>query len=146
MPTEGPHAPRMLDGAELVAFLATTDLERSDDFYGGVLGVHHIETTPFANVYDVGGTTLRVTLVQQRTPAPYTVLGWKVADIAATVATLTAGGIVMKRVDGMNQDEAGIWTAPVTESGALRGASGGARIAWFEDPDGNVLSVGQMDP
>ena len=73
----------MLDGAELVAFVPTTDLERSHDFYGGVLGLHHIETTPFANVYDVGGTTLRVTLVQQRTPAPYTVLGWQVADIAA---------------------------------------------------------------
>jgi predicted enzyme related to lactoylglutathione lyase len=100
-----------------------------------VLGLHHIETTPLANVYDVGGTTLRVTLVQQRAPAPYTVLGWQVADVAATVATLTAGGIAMKRVEGIGQDEAGIWTAP-----------GGARIAWFDDPDGNVLSVGQMDP
>ena len=68
------------------------------------------------------------------------------ADIAATVATLTAGGIAMKRVDGISQDEAGIWTAPRPESGALRGASGAARIAWFEDPDGNVPSVGQMDP
>jgi catechol 2,3-dioxygenase-like lactoylglutathione lyase family enzyme len=125
----------MLDGAELVAFVATTNLERSDDFYGGVLGLHHMETTPFANVYDVGGTTLRVTLVQERTPAPYTVLGWEVADVGATVATLTAAGIELKRVDGIGQDEAGIWTAP-----------GGARIAWFEDPDGNVLSVGQMDP
>jgi catechol 2,3-dioxygenase-like lactoylglutathione lyase family enzyme len=136
----------MLDGAKLVAFVATTDLERSDDFYGDVLGLHHIETTPFANVYDVGGTTLRVTLVQQRIPAPYTVLGWEVADMGATVATLTAGGIAIKRVDGIGQDHSGIWTAPVTESGALRGASGGARIAWFEDPDGNVLSVGQVDP
>jgi catechol 2,3-dioxygenase-like lactoylglutathione lyase family enzyme len=126
---------QMLDGAELVAFVATTDLERSHDFYGGVLGLRQIETTPFANVYDVGGTTLRVTLVQQRTPAPYTVLGWQVADIAATVATLTARGIAMKLIDGIGQDDDGIWTAP-----------GGARIAWFEDPDGNVLSVGQMDP
>ena len=65
----------MLDGAELVAFVATTDLERSDDFYGGVLGLDHVETTPFANVYDVGGTTLRVTRVQEMSAAPYTVLG-----------------------------------------------------------------------
>jgi catechol 2,3-dioxygenase-like lactoylglutathione lyase family enzyme len=122
----------MLDGAELVAFVATTDLERSDGFYRGVLGLHHVETTPFANVYDVGGTTLRVTLVESRVAAPYTVLGWQVADIAATVATLAAGGIAIKRFDAMGQDEAGIWTAP-----------GGARIAWFNDPDGNVLSVGQ---
>ena len=83
----------------------------------------------------MGGTTLRVTRVQEMSAAPYTVLGWEVADIAATVATLTAGGIAMKRVDGIGQNEAGIWTAP-----------GGARIAWFDDPDGNVLSVGQMDP
>jgi|SRR5882672_7841590 len=125
----------MLDAADLVAFVATTDLERSDRFYGGMLGLRRTETTPFANVYDVGGTTLRVTLVEQRVAAPYTVLGWDVADIAAAVAALGAAGIAVQRYDGMGQDEAGIWTAP-----------GGARIAWFGDPDGNVLSVAQMAP
>lgn len=125
----------MLDGAELVAFVATIDLDRSDGFYRGMLGLHHVETTPFANVYEVGGTTLRVTLVESRVAAPYTVLGWQVADIGATVAKLAAGGIAVRRFDGMGQDEAGIWTAP-----------GGARIAWFDDPDGNVLSVSQKGP
>lgn len=124
----------MLEDAALVAFVATTDLKRSHAFYGGVLGLQNLEMTPFANVYDVAGRALRVTLVEERAAAPYTVLGWEVADIAAAVASLTAGGIPMKRFDGMRQDAAGIWMAP-----------GGARIAWFEDPDGNVLSVGQMD-
>ena len=94
-----------------------------------------METTPFANVYDAGGTKLRVTLVEQRAGAPYTVLGWQVPDIVVAVRFLAERGIAVKHFEGMGQNEAGIWTAP-----------GGARIAWFEDPDGNVLSVGQASP
>jgi len=125
----------MLEGAELVAFVATTDLQRSHAFYGDRLRLRHVETTPFANVYDAGGTKLRVTLVEQRAGSPYTVLGWQVPDIVVAVRFLAERGIAVKHFEGMGQNEAGIWTAP-----------GGARIAWFEDPDGNVLSVGQASP
>jgi predicted enzyme related to lactoylglutathione lyase len=64
--------------------------------------------------------------------APYTVLGWTVADIEAAVDELAGRGVTFNRYDGMGQDDRGIWTAP-----------GGARIAWFKDPDGNTLSVSQ---
>ena len=120
----------MLTAAPLVGFVATTDLERSHAFYGGVLGLRHIETTPFANVYDAAGTSLRVTLVQKVAGAPYTVLGWSVPDIHAAIAELVAAGVVFDRFDGVEQDEAGVWIAP-----------GGTQVAWFSDPDGNRLSV-----
>jgi len=123
----------MLTGAALVAFAATTDLARSHAFYGEVLGLRHVETTPFANVYDAGGTTLRVTLVERVAPAQYTVLGWTVPDVAAAMEDLGTRGLAFERYDGVDQDPAGVWTAP-----------GGARIAWFRDPDGNVLSLTQM--
>ena len=123
----------MLTGAALVAFAATTDLARSHAFYGEVLGLRHVETTPFANVYDAGGTTLRVTLVERVAPARYTVLGWTVPDVAAAMEDLGTRGVAFERYDGVDQDPAGVWTAP-----------GGARIAWFRDPDGNVLSLTQM--
>ena len=123
----------MLTDAKVVAFAATTDLAHSHAFYGEVLGLTHVETTPFANVYDAGGTSLRVTLVDRRAPAPYTVLGWTVPDIAAAMEDLMSRGVAFERYAGLDQDAAGVWTAP-----------GGARIAWFRDPDGNVLSLTQQ--
>jgi len=123
----------VLTGARLVAFVPTTDLTRSHAFYGEALGLRHLETTPFANVYDAGGTTLRITLVDRVAPAPYTVLGWTIPDIAAAMDDLATRGVAFERYEGLDQDAAGVWTAP-----------GGARIAWFRDPDGNVLSLTQM--
>jgi catechol 2,3-dioxygenase-like lactoylglutathione lyase family enzyme len=122
----------VLTDAGIVAFAASTDLDRAHTFYGGVLGLPCVEATPFANVYDANGTALRVTRVQQVATAPYTVLGWSVDDISATIAGLTGRGVQFARFEGIEQDEAAVWTAP-----------GGARIAWFHDPDGNVLSLTQ---
>jgi catechol 2,3-dioxygenase-like lactoylglutathione lyase family enzyme len=76
---------------------------------------------------------LRVTAVPDAPRAGYTVLGWRVADIAAAVGDLTAKGVVFIRYEGMEQDENGVWTAP-----------GGEQVAWFSDPDGNVLSLTQF--
>jgi catechol 2,3-dioxygenase-like lactoylglutathione lyase family enzyme len=122
----------MLIDEAIVAFAATTDLERAHAFYGEVLGLRRVDATPFASVYDANGTSLRVTRVERVAPAPYTVLGWDVADIGATIADLTARGVAFERFPGVEQDDHGVWTAP-----------GGARIAWFRDPDGNVLSLAQ---
>jgi catechol 2,3-dioxygenase-like lactoylglutathione lyase family enzyme len=122
----------ILEPAELVAFVASGDLERSAQFYGGVLGLRLVESSEFANVYEVGGTQLRVTRVDSLISAPYTVLGWRVPDVQATVARLEAAGVMCKRYDGLRQDPHGLWTAP-----------GGSLIAWFSDPDGNTLSLQQ---
>ena len=122
----------MLEQADLVAFVACSDLEVSNRFYSGVLGLRLLEKSAVANAYDVGGTQLRVTLVDRPARAPYTVLGWRVPDIGAAVRALRAAGVTFERYDGMTQDEHDIWTAP-----------GGSRIAWFADPDGNVISLQQ---
>ena len=122
-----------LGSASIVAFVPTTDVARARDFYRGVLGLTVEETNDFACVLRGGGTMLRVTTVDSFTPHPFTVLGWAVDNIAATMAELTAAGVTFNRYDGMGQDEHGVWTAP-----------SGARIAWFPDPDGNVLSLTQV--
>jgi catechol 2,3-dioxygenase-like lactoylglutathione lyase family enzyme len=114
-------------GAALTAFAATADLERSHAFYGGVLELERVEASGFANAYDLAGTQLRVTLVGNVARAPYTVLGFRVPDLAAAMAALD---VEFLRFDGLEQDAAGVWTAP-----------SGTRVAWFHDPDGNVLSV-----
>lgn len=116
--------------ATLVGFVASSELERSRRFYEGVLGLEVVEQNPFACVVRAGGTTLRITAVPSVVTAPYTVMGWEVDDIEGVVGRLTARGVALLRYPGMHQDELGIWTAP-----------GGARVAWFADPDGHTLSV-----
>jgi catechol 2,3-dioxygenase-like lactoylglutathione lyase family enzyme len=125
----------ILGTSKLVAFVATTDPEKARAFYEGVLGMRLMEDEkPFALVFVVNGIMLRVTAVHEHHPAPFTVLGWDVTSIEATVDRLTAAGVELQRYKGINDsDPKGIWTAP-----------GGARVAWFKDPDGNVLSVTQF--
>jgi catechol 2,3-dioxygenase-like lactoylglutathione lyase family enzyme len=120
----------MLESCPLVAFAATLDLRRARAFYEGVLGLAVLTVDPYACVLDAHGTKVRVTLVETFTPAPFTILGWEVADIHGTVAKLASRGVTFERFDGVDQDEVGVWTAP-----------GGAQVAWFHDPDANTLSI-----
>jgi catechol 2,3-dioxygenase-like lactoylglutathione lyase family enzyme len=122
----------MLAKTPLVAFVATTDLERARSFYGDSLGLPLVDRSPFAYVFDANGTSLRVTLAERVQPAPYTVLGWEVPDAVEGVRALASEGITPQRYPHMTQDDLGIWDAP-----------SGARVAWFQDPDGNVLSLSQ---
>lgn len=117
---------------KLVAFLATRDPARAKTFYGDTLGFPLVSEDSFALVFDVQGTMLRIASVPQMTPAEYTVLGWEVDDIRQTVAAFAARGVRFQRYQGMEQDELGIWSAP-----------SGAKVAWFRDPDGNLLSFSQ---
>lgn len=120
----------MLEHSALIGFVGVSDLARARQFYGQTLGLPIIEESPFAVVADANGTMLRLTAVEQPAAAPYTILGWNVADIASAVDQLSARGVHFTRYEGMNQDERGVWTAP-----------GGAKIAWFLDPDNNNLSL-----
>jgi catechol 2,3-dioxygenase-like lactoylglutathione lyase family enzyme len=125
----------ILGGSKLVAFAPTTDAAKARAFYEGVLGLRLIsDEKPFALVFDVGGTMLRVTTVHELKPQQFTILGWSVDNIETTVDRLVAEGVEFNRYKGMNDsDPRGIWNSP-----------SGARVAWFKDPDGNVLGVTQF--
>jgi catechol 2,3-dioxygenase-like lactoylglutathione lyase family enzyme len=123
----------MLEASEVVAFVGSADLRRAREFYEQALGLRLIELNDFACVFDANDTMLRVTLVAEVAHSGYTVLGWRVSDIATTVNGLTAKGVAFLHYDGMDQDESGVWTTP-----------GGDQVAWFADPDGNVLSLTQF--
>ena len=122
----------MLTEASLVAFVGVADMERAHAFYGDALGLPLVESNGFASVYDAGGTPLRVTLVHEPAAAGYTALGWIVSDIAGAIAALEGRGVTFERFSEVAQDEGGVWTAP-----------DGSLIAWFRDPDGNILSLQQ---
>jgi catechol 2,3-dioxygenase-like lactoylglutathione lyase family enzyme len=123
---------KTLANAKTGAFLVVTDRARAKEFYGNTLGFALRHEDQYALVFDSNGTTLRISPVKDFTPQPFTVLGWEVADIKAAVAALSALAIEFVRVPGLQQDEQGIWSpAP------------GIFVAWFKDPDGNMLSVAQ---
>lgn len=124
-----------LDDGRLIAFVPTTDLPRARAFYAETLGLRVAEEGPFACVFDANGTMLRLTPVRKLSRVRYTVLGWGVDDIVSTVRMLAAAGVALVHYRGMEVDNAGIWTAPA-----------GDRVAWFEDPDGNLLSLTQFAP
>ena len=123
----------MLQDSTVIAFAASADLRQARAFYEQVLGLRLVEQNDLACVFDANGTMLRVTAVAEVARPGYTVLGWRVPDIAATVRGLTARGVAFLRYDGMGQDENGVWTTRA-----------GDKVAWFADPDGNVLSLTQF--
>jgi catechol 2,3-dioxygenase-like lactoylglutathione lyase family enzyme len=120
----------MLDKQTLIAFVATVDSERSRTFYERTLGLRLVSDDAFALAFDANGTMLRVQKVGAFRPQPFTALGFRVDDIDAVLAALEQKEVVCERFPGIEQDARGIWASP-----------SGARIAWFKDPDGNVLSV-----
>jgi catechol 2,3-dioxygenase-like lactoylglutathione lyase family enzyme len=123
----------MLGNREVIAFVATAQPERAKGFYRDVLGLRLIDDDPFGLVFDANGTMVRIFKVRELTPAPYTVLGWKVPEIQTAIAELSKRGVSFERYPGMPQDELGVWTTPE-----------GHQVAWFKDPDGNTLSVTQF--
>jgi catechol 2,3-dioxygenase-like lactoylglutathione lyase family enzyme len=114
--------------------VATTDAARARTFYEGVLGLRLVADEPFALVFDLAGVMLRVAKVEQFAPQPFTVLGWRVSDVVAAVSALSRKGVAFERFPGMDQDELGVCAFP-----------DGGRVAWFKDPDGNLLSLTQFE-
>jgi catechol 2,3-dioxygenase-like lactoylglutathione lyase family enzyme len=122
----------MLSECALIGFIPTVDAERARRFYVDMLGLEFVADDQFAVVVKANGSTIRIVRLEKFTPASYTVLGWQVANITATVDGLTKAGVSFVRYPYFQQDDLGIWTTPT-----------GAKVAWFHDPDGNVLSLSQ---
>lgn len=123
----------MLGSINIVAFVPTKDRERARAFYEGALGLRFVKDDGFATVMDANGIMVRVgTVPADFKPSPFTILGWQVVDIEKMVAALQSGGVQVERFGFFKQDQLGIWTAP-----------NGDKVAWFKDPDGNILSVSQ---
>ena len=117
---------------KMIGFVTTGDAQKARAFYGDALGFRLLTDDDFALVFDANGTMLRVAKGRKSPPAPQTVLGWEVDDIHAAIRALVARGVTFEQwsLPFMKQDEHGVWTPP-----------NGDQVAWFKDPDGNVLSI-----
>ena len=124
----------MLHDSSPIAFVGVADLDRAKTFYQGVLGLEIVSVDQFAIHAKASGVSLRITKVPAVAAAPYTVIGFAVTGIEAKADALAAKGILLERFSflGPAQDTKGIWTSP-----------SGAKVAWFKDPDGNLLSISE---
>ena len=122
----------MLVSGKMVGFVITTDYDKARAFYEGKLGFEFVSLDQFALVFNAGGHHIRISKVQSFTPLQSTILGWEVADVSAMVDWLATRGVETEKYPFVEDKERGIWNSP-----------SGAKVAWFKDPDGNVLSVSQ---
>jgi len=120
----------MLSDKALKAFVPTTNPKLAKAFYGDLLGLTLLSEDNYALEFDAKGTLLRVTIVQEFKPQSFTILGWNVSNINEVIHELNKKGIECNKYDFLEQDNSGVWISP-----------GGSKVAWFKDPDGNVLSL-----
>jgi catechol 2,3-dioxygenase-like lactoylglutathione lyase family enzyme len=116
-----------------VAFLYVKDRERALSFYRGTLGFELRSSDAFGDFLELGTGLVRMTVMADYAATPHPVLGWNVGDIGAAATALRERGVVFTVHEGMGQDALGIWTSP----------DGRSKVAFFSDPDGNVLTLSQ---
>jgi len=121
----------MLASNPINAFVRITDPKRARRFYEEVLGLKLVSDNPFMLVFRGNNALIMAQKTQKFSPLQGTVLGWEVKDIRKAVSSLAKSGVVFERFNGMDQDDLGIWTSP------------DGKVAWFKDPDGNILSVSE---
>jgi len=124
----------MLAEHPLAGSLTTTDGARARAFFEGALGLPFASEDERHVAFRWPTGHLRINKTDKVTPPPGTALGWTVPDVRAAARDLIARGVVIERFEGMEQDELGVW-APEP----------GVQVAWFKDPDGNLLSLSHWD-
>jgi len=123
----------MISLSRPVSFIATTKPADSRYFYETMLSLNCVSDDPFALVFELGNTALRIQKVESIPEINYTVFGWEVNNIQQCIDELSGKGVQFEKFSELPQDDMGIWSAP-----------GGAQIAWFKDPDGNTLSLTEL--
>ncbi|QJQ32006.1 VOC family protein [Sphingomonas lacunae] len=123
----------ILTNAKAVTFILTGNRETARAFYTGTLGLNEVGEDEYSVTYDLAGTEMRLTSIADHVAGPHTVMGWDVTDIRTAIAELKAKGLTFEIYEGFGQDPDGVWTDP----------GSGTMIAWFNDPEGNNLSLKQ---
>ena len=121
-----------LSSAKMMGFVLTKDYDKARAFFEGKLGFAFVSLDQFALVMKAGENMIRISKVPNSTALQSTVLGWEVQDVEAVVKWLKGQGVDCEKYPFVQDKELGIWSTP-----------NGDKVAWFKDPDGNVLSVSQ---
>jgi catechol 2,3-dioxygenase-like lactoylglutathione lyase family enzyme len=122
-----------LSRCKVGASVAVSDMARARRFYEGTLGLV-AETDSGDNVgyRCADDSMIHVFLSPHAGTARATVAGWRVDDMDAAVAELGAQGVSFERYT----------SGPiVTDDRGIASFAGGNKVAYFKDPDANILSI-----
>lgn len=123
----------MLENPKIIAFIPTVDPSRSKHFYQEIIGLSLVSEDAYALAFKKGETSLRIAVVEKFEPFAFTVLGFVINRIGQEVKSLIEKAVVFQKYASLEQDNLGIWTSPSK-----------AKIAWFKDPDGNLISLTEL--
>ncbi len=132
----GTKGVRVLSQYKIITTIAVHDIENAVDFYENVLGLKRVELNNAGHVFE-GGAGGHIGLHQSPTAGSgqATVAWWVVDDVEKTVKDLKARGVTFEK----NYD------LPMTERrGDIYILDDTQRAAWFKDPDGNILGIGNF--
>jgi catechol 2,3-dioxygenase-like lactoylglutathione lyase family enzyme len=120
-----------MSSTKVVGFIQVAETARARDFYERVLGLK-FRDDGFALVADFAGAAVRITTVPDYVPPAFPALGFTVLDAHAAAAHLERHAVPLERYEflGDAQGKDGVWTGP-----------DGAKVVWFKDPDGNLLTI-----
>lgn len=121
----------MLSEGTVFATIAVKDLKAAKNFYGEKLGLKQIDDNPAGVTYQSGSGKLFIYQAPTAGTNQATCAAWGVGDVEATIAELKAKGITFEHYD----------LPGATHEGDVH-VMGQLKAAWFKDPDGNILSVG----
>ena len=119
--------------AKVMTFVPTSKPAEAKKFYAEILGLKFLSEDDFASTFEAGKSVLRLQTVKDLKPHSFTQTGWEVTKIETVVADLSKRGVKFENYNLPFQDKNGIATFP-----------GGDKVAWFKDPDGNILSLAEL--
>ena len=123
----------MLADNDAIATIAVKDLQAARAFYGDALGLRERagSDNPEVITYESGGSTIMVYRSSYAGTNEATVVTWAVRELEPIVQALKAKGVVFEHYD----------LPQLTRRGDVHVANDGFSVAWFKDPDGNILSI-----
>lgn len=125
----------MLGDKDATVTIAVGDLERAKEFYSGTLGLTQEKEDEGGVLYKSGNTKLYVYPSTYAGTNQATYATWHVDDVETAVNELKAKGVVFEHYDDLPE---------TTREGDIHIMGDGAKGAWFKDPDGNILAIGNM--
>lgn len=125
----------LLANAPVSPSLPSTDLVRTKKFYTEVLGLTIRKESSGGIAFKAGNGTEIYLYKRGPSKADHTLASFRVENLEATIDELTAKGVIFEQYDfpGLKTDAKGIAISQEE----------GEKAAWFKDPDGNILAVGQ---
>ncbi|HEX6462578.1 MAG TPA: VOC family protein [Candidatus Saccharimonadales bacterium] len=125
----------MLENSKFLATIAVNNIEKAKEFYEGKLELQRVAENPRGVTYETGGGNLFIYQSPSAGTSQASVATWELAEIDSLVAAMEAKGIVFEHYDMPDTS----WEGSIATMGDVQ-------VAWFKDPDGNLLSVGTPQP